>query len=44
MEKTELMERFRKAAEMQAKKKAEQQEKAKALFEKLRAIAAQEKE
>lgn len=44
MDKTELMERLKKAAEMQAKKKAEQQEKAKAFMEKLRAIAAQEKE
>lgn len=44
MDKTELMERFRKAAEKQAKKKAEQQEKAKAFLEKLRARAAQEKE
>ena len=44
MDKTELMERLKKAAEMQAKKKAEQQEKAKAFLEKLRTIAAQEKE
>lgn len=42
MDKTELMERFRKAAEVQAKKKAGQQEKARAFMEKLKALKPKE--
>ena len=38
MDRTELMERFKKAAEAQAKKKAEQREKAKAFLEKLKSV------
>lgn len=37
MDKTEFMERLRKAAALQAEKKKAQQEKAKALIEKLKA-------
>jgi hypothetical protein len=41
MDKTEFMERLKKAAELQAAKKAEQQEKVKAIMEKMRARSAQ---
>ena len=40
MDRTEFMEKLKKAAELQAAKKAEQQEKAKAFMEKLREMAA----
>ena len=39
MTKTELMERLKKAAQLQAAKKAQQQEKAKAIIEKMRAMS-----